>query len=127
VRVAKHRQTWLALPAVLHRKFKQSFEDDYSRQSWLDKLFGMPEISRFLGIVITMFYNDHEPPHFHAVYGQSVATISINDESVTGEFPVRPLRLVLEWTRLHKDELLKNWELAKQRKPLERIVPLNQK
>ena len=85
----------------------------------------MPEISRFLGIVITMFYNDHEPAHFHAVYGERAVTISIRDEKVTGEFPARPLRLVLEWTRLHRDELFENWELAKQRKPLKRIVPLD--
>lgn len=85
----------------------------------------MPEISRFLGIVITMFYNDHELAHFHAVYGQSAATISIHDETVIGEFPVRPLRLVLEWTQLHKDELLENWRLAKQRKPLKPIAPLD--
>ena len=49
----------------------------------------MPEISRFLGIVITMFYNDHSPPHFHALYGNNAVTVSIRDESVTGEFPNR--------------------------------------
>lgn len=75
----------------------------------------MPEISRFLGIVITMFYNDHGPPHFHAVYGDNAATISIRDEVVTGEFPTRALRLILEWGKLHEDELLENWELARQR------------
>jgi hypothetical protein len=47
----------------------------------------MPEISRFLGIVITMFYNDHGPPHFHAIYGDNAVTISIRDEKVNGEFP----------------------------------------
>lgn len=76
----------------------------------------MPEISRFLGIVITMFYNDHGPPHFHAVYGDHAVTISIHDESVTGQFPNRALRLVIEWCKLHKQELLDNWDLAKQRK-----------
>jgi hypothetical protein len=84
----------------------------------------MPEISRFLGIVITMFYNDHGPPHFHAVYGDNAATISIRDEVVTGEFPTRALRLILEWGKLHEDELLENWELARQRRPLKRIAPL---
>ena len=84
----------------------------------------MPELSRFLGIVITMFYNDHGPPHFHAVYGSNAVTISIREENVTGEFPHRALKLALEWGRLHKDELLENWELAKQRKPLKRIAPL---
>ena len=84
----------------------------------------MPEISRFLGIVITMFYNDHGPPHFHAVYGDNAVTISIRDQVVIGEFPARALRLIPEWRKLHEDELLENWELAKQRKPLKRIAPL---
>jgi hypothetical protein len=84
----------------------------------------VPELSRFLGIVITMFYNDHGPPHFHAVYGSNAVTISIRDMEVTGEFPRRALRLVLEWCRLHQDELLENWELAKLRKPLKRVAPL---
>jgi hypothetical protein len=84
----------------------------------------MPEICRFLGIVITMFYNDHGPPHFHASYGDYAVTISIREESVTGTLPKRALRLVLEWCQLHKEELLKNWELARQRKPLEPIEPL---
>jgi hypothetical protein len=84
----------------------------------------MPEISRFLGIVITMFYNDHGPPHFHAVYGDYAVTITIRDQVVTGEFPNRALRLVLEWCKLHEAELLENWELSEQRKPLKRIAPL---
>ena len=84
----------------------------------------MPEICRFLGIVITMFYNDHRPPHFHAIYGDYAVTISIQEESVTGNFPKRALRLVLEWCELHKEELQGNWELAQQRKPLKRIAPL---
>lgn len=84
----------------------------------------MPELSRFLGIVITMFYNDHGPPHFHAVYGSYAMTVSIREETVTGQFPNRALRLVLEWCKLHQGELLENWELARQRKPLKRIAPL---
>lgn len=84
----------------------------------------MPEISRFLGIVITMFYNDHGPAHFHAVYGDNAVTISILDGVVNGNFPTRALRLLLEWRTLHEDELIENWELARQRKPLKRIAPL---
>src|SRR2546421_5312707 len=53
----------------------------------------MPEISRFLGIVITMFYNDHGPPHFHATYGDHAITISIRDENVTGELDRKSTRL----------------------------------
>lgn len=84
----------------------------------------MPEISRFLGIVITLFYNDHGPAHFHAVYGDNAVTISILDGVVNGDFPTRALRLLLEWRTLHENELIENWELARQRMPLKRIAPL---
>ena len=84
----------------------------------------MPEISRFLGIVITMFYREHGPPHFHASYGEYNIVVSILDGVVSGTFPRRALRLVLEWFELHKNELKENWELAQQRKPLNRIAPL---
>ncbi len=57
----------------------------------------MPELSRFLGIVITMFYGDHAPPHFHASYGEFDIEVSIGDGVVTGTFPKRALRHVLEW------------------------------
>lgn len=84
----------------------------------------MPEISRFLGIVITMFYREHGPPHFHASYGEYDIVVSIIDGVVSGKFPRRALRLVLEWFEVHKAELEENWELARQRKPLKRIAPL---
>ena len=84
----------------------------------------MPEISRFLGIVIAMYYNDHAPPHFHAKYGDHEITVRIADGSVEGRFPQRALNLVLEWYNLHKDELVEDWNLARDRKPLRRIDPL---
>ena len=84
----------------------------------------MPEICRFLGIVIGMFYSEHGVPHFHAVYGEYEVSIEIEDRVVLGEFPPRALRLVLEWAELHRAELLENWELARQGKPLIRIAPL---
>ena len=71
-----------------------------------------------------MFYRDHGPPHFHASYGNFDIEVSIRDSVVTGQFPKRALRHVLEWYDLHKDELLANWELAAQRRPLTRIPPL---
>lgn len=77
-----------------------------------------------MGIVITMFYREHEPPHFHATYGDFDIQVAIRDGVVTGRFPRRALRLVLEWFELHKDELLENWELARARKPLKKIPPL---
>jgi len=84
----------------------------------------MPEISRFLGIVIGMSYSEHGVPHFHAVYGEHEVSIEIESSVVFGEFPPRALRLVLDWAELHRAELLENWELARQGQPLIRIAPL---
>ena len=84
----------------------------------------MPEISRFLGIIIAMFYKDHAPPHFHAVYGEYVITVEIVSGVINGRFPKRALRHVLEWLELHKDELLENWQLTEEKKPLKKIAPL---
>ncbi len=84
----------------------------------------MPEISRFYGIIIYMFYNDHNPPHFHAEYQEFEATIEIESGIVKGQIPRRALKLVFEWLDLHKEELLLNWEKIEQRKSLEKIEPL---
>jgi hypothetical protein len=84
----------------------------------------VPEISRFLGIVIAILYRDHSPPHFHAAYGEFEITVGIEDGIVRGEFPRRALALVLEWCQAHQNELRENWELARLRKPLQRIPPL---
>ncbi len=86
----------------------------------------MPEISRFLGIVIYMYYREHAPPHFHAEYGEYEITIEIQTGVVTGKFPRRVLNAVLEWYVLHKDELIENWEFAEQKMPLKKIEPLEQ-
>lgn len=85
----------------------------------------MPEISRFLGIIISMFYDDHNPPHFHARYGGSKAAIKISDFTVLeGELPGRVLGLVVEWASLHRDELERNWGNVKKSMPLQKIEPL---
>jgi hypothetical protein len=85
----------------------------------------VPRISAFYGIVITMYYRDHEPPHFHAVYGEHQAQIVIATlEPLVGEFPTRALRLVREWAELHRAELQANWERARARQPLDTIAPL---
>ncbi|MDF2770610.1 MAG: hypothetical protein K0S86_103 [Geminicoccaceae bacterium] len=70
----------------------------------------MPEISRFFGIGIRMLANEHAPPNFHAVYGEYEVTVTIDEGVVTGRFPGRPLRLVLEWRDLHQAELAANWQ-----------------
>ena len=84
----------------------------------------MPEISRFLGIVIRMFYRDHAPPHFHAEYGEYEITVEIETGVVNGTFPRRALGAVLEWSQLHREELMDNWQLARAEQSLNRIEPL---
>ena len=84
----------------------------------------MPEISRFLGIIITMYYDEHNPPHFHAKYGSFKISIEIESGIVKGEFPKRALRAVLEWYDLHKEELMLNWKLAVNDGQLNNIKPL---
>ncbi len=85
----------------------------------------MPEISRFFGIIIAMFFDDHNPPHFHARYGNDNAVIKITDLTVLeGYLQPRALGLVMEWAAIHKDELLSDWELAKAKKPLFPVEPL---
>ena len=84
----------------------------------------MPEISRFLGIVIRMHYRDHSPPHFHAEYGEYEVSVEIDSGIVEGKFPRRALAAVLDWYGLHQDELAEDWELARQEQPLNRIDPL---
>lgn len=85
----------------------------------------MPEICRFYGIVIRMFFDDHNPPHFHAQYSGQEAVVDIRTWAViSGELPPRAHSLVEEWASLHREELLALWEKAKNLEPLERIDPL---
>ena len=85
----------------------------------------MPEISRFLGIVIKMFFDDHSPPHFHAEYGEFVALVDIRNLSVfAGRLPPRVTGLVIEWASVHQQELLDDWEHAQNQQPLQKITPL---
>ncbi len=85
----------------------------------------MPEICSFFGIRITINYNDHNPPHFHAEYNGNEIAVNINEVSVLkGIFPNKQLKLVLAWTIIHQDELIKNWELSKHHEKLIKIEPL---
>lgn len=84
----------------------------------------MPELSRFLGIVIAMYYRDHGPAHFHAIYGDFEITVEIESDHINGDFPNRALTHVLEWKELHRVELLEAWSLARASRPLLRIDPL---
>lgn len=85
----------------------------------------MPEISRFLGIVIAMYHKEHEPPHFHAKYGGQTGVFSIRElKLIEGKLPKRVISLVLEWAFDHRDELMEDWNLANQKKQLNKIKPL---
>jgi len=85
----------------------------------------MPELCRFFGMIITMFYEDHAPPHFHVRYGEHKAIIAIASLALLeGYLPPRALGLVAEWGALHRDELNDDWTLAEQRAPLKKIKPL---
>jgi hypothetical protein len=86
----------------------------------------MPEISRFYGIIIRMFFNDHAPPHFHAEMQEYEAIIDIRTlEVIEGALPKRAQMLVLEWAVEHRKELLQNWEKARKPEALDKIAPLN--
>ena len=84
----------------------------------------MPEILRFFGIVICMFWTDHNPPHFHAYYGGDEAQISLDGVVLRGSLPKRALSLVLEWLASRRQELTDDWERARNRRPLLPIAPL---
>ena len=71
----------------------------------------MPEIARFYGIIVKLFFGDHPPPHFHAVYGEYVGVFNINTlEMFEGDLPTRARKLVLEWAEMNQSELLDMWD-----------------
>jgi len=85
----------------------------------------MPTISRFFGLTVRMYYDDHSPPHFHVYYGDYQAVIEIGSLRLRdGRLPPRGMALVLEWAAEHRDELMDNWILAENHKPLKAIQPL---
>ena len=85
----------------------------------------MPEISRFLGIIIKMHWNEHNPPHFHAEYNQYSAIIDINSLTITnGKLPGKVLGLVIEWAEIHQNELLENWNAMRKTPNYKKITPL---
>ena len=85
----------------------------------------MHEICRFFGIVIKMYFDDHNPPHFHAGYAGDEALIDVNTLAVfSGRLPARAQALVSEWATLHREELLSDWQKAKSLEPLDKIEPL---
>lgn len=84
----------------------------------------MPLISTYFGIIIRMFFDEHNPPHFHASYQGHAATFSIEGELIEGSLPHKQRKLVEAWAQLHQDELLANWELLREGDAPTRIEPL---
>jgi hypothetical protein len=86
----------------------------------------MPELSRFFGISIRMFFDEHNPPHFHAIYGDEEAEVGINQVALLhGHLPRRAIGMVMEWAVLHQRELLDNWELLRKDQPPHGIAALD--
>ncbi len=86
----------------------------------------MPRLSRFFGITIAMYHNDHSPPHFHAKYAGEEASFAIETlDQVEGELHRRARAMVVEWASLHRNELWENWDRARDGLPLEEIDPLD--
>ena len=85
----------------------------------------MPTTSRFYGMLIQMYHDDHNPADFHAIYGDCRAVISIQDlDILEGDLPPKAAGPVMEWGRTHRDDLLKDWDLAREKKFLFPIEPL---
>ena len=86
----------------------------------------MPEISRFFGIVIKMFYEDHNPPHFHAEYQGQQSKFSFDGKMIAGSINSKTARrLIRQWASAHHDELETNWRKMKKGLSLDRIAPLD--
>lgn len=85
----------------------------------------MPEICRFYGLVMTMYWNDHNPPHFHVRYGEWLAEVDIQTLALLqGNLPPRALALTIEWALQHQADLMKQWQRARRQQPLQSIAPL---
>ena len=85
----------------------------------------MPEISRFFGIIIRMFYDEHNPPHFHAEYQGAKAVFDFDGNLLRGDLGSKTARkLVREWADVHTQELVNDWERARNDEQIERIAPL---
>ncbi len=85
----------------------------------------MPEISLFFGIVIRMYFDEHDPPHFHAIYSGDEVQVGIDPIQVlNGRLPSRAISLVIEWAALHQRELMDNWRRLRSDMPAEKVEPL---
>jgi len=85
----------------------------------------MPTLSSFFGIVVSMYWNDHQPPHFHACYAENEVVIRLETlEVAAGSLPRRAMGLLLEWAGEHRAELRENWKRVHSQQPILPIAPL---
>lgn len=84
----------------------------------------MPTLSMFYGILIRMYYDDHNPPHIHVLYGDEEACYNFDGELIEGNLPKKQKKLVEAWIEIHHDELNANWKLAQDGEPFFKIEPL---
>ena len=86
----------------------------------------MPYVSMFFGIIIRMFHNEHNPPHFHAEYQGQRGLFDLNGNMINGNMKSNTAKkLIKEWAMLHREELLNNWKNATQGEDIDKIEPLN--
>lgn len=85
----------------------------------------MPTISMFYGIIIRMYYDDHNPPHFHAFFGEYKGLFNFDGELIDGNMPKSKIKLISAWALIHKEDLIANWKLAEDNEKLYNINPLN--
>lgn len=85
----------------------------------------MPTVSRFYGIIIFFYWQEHAPPHFHAKYNGREISVEIESGKVVGDFPKRAMSMVETWRKMHVDELMADWNKAEERKALDPIPPLD--
>jgi len=84
----------------------------------------MPTVSFFYGIIIAMYFDDHNPPHFHVRYQEYRAEVTFGGKVLKGNLPEKQLRMVQAWAAIHEEDLLANWELLKNASQPEKIDPL---
>ena len=116
-------------PETLHDRVRASKglptkEDDDGQHGLAHDLAAVPEISRFFGIVIRMFYVGHASPHFHAQFGEHSIAVEITGDGVSGSFPPHRMPLLYEWRDIHREELLENWNRLPEGRPPNPIQPL---
>jgi hypothetical protein len=128
IRVAKTSQTAGTLCEIALKFFGKSgkiIKKGVYKNYELVYYGNMPELSRFLGMVISIYFDDHNPPHFHVLYNEYEVIIAINDLTILkGSLPSRVLGLAMEWANLHKEELLENWNMVQKDGKYFKIEPL---